>query len=452
MSRLATRPIQPLPHVHARGTRGFAPSVIAVYVCCWMHAAQAQPSPVAPAQTSGPRTSQATQTAPGAPATPAGPAPAAAAASAPPVSITTVTARQRDLPVVLEATGSVVPVSNVELRAQVTSVITKVHVKEGQFVRAGQPLFTLDSRADEANVARLQAQAARDQASLADAQRQLARSRDLLAQNFVSQNAVDSNQTLVEANQAAVAASRAAVQAAQVTLAYSRLAAPSAGRVGSVNVFVGSAVQANVTPLLTITQLDPVDVAFAVPQRHLGDLLAALKHGSAEVQATLSEQSGAAGAKLSGQLTFVDNNIDATSGTVKAKARFDNKAQKLWPGAFVRASLTVRTLERAVVLPQAAIIQSPRGAIVYVVEAGKVRIQPVQVQAVQGEEAAVSGLKGGEKVVLDGRQNLRPGASVVERPREGGAAGREGRPGGPGGGASGPRGGGASAPPEKKGP
>jgi RND family efflux transporter MFP subunit len=344
---------------------------------------------------------------------------AAAAASAPPVSITTVVARRRDVPVLLEATGSAVPVSSVELRAQMTSVITRVHVKEGQFVRAGEPLFTLDARADEANVARLSAQLARNQAALADAQRQLARSRELQAQNFVSQGAVDSSQTLVEANTAAVAADRAAIDAARVTLAYSRIAAPGPGRVGAVNVFVGSSVQANVTPLLTITQIDPIDVAFAVPQRHLGELLAALKSGNAVVRASLPEAGGA----LDGQLQFVDNNVEAASGTVKAKARFANAQQQLWPGAFVRATLTVRTLEGAVVVPQAAIVQSPRGSIVYVVDGGRAAIRPVQVLAVQADEAAVDGLKGGEKIVLDGRQNLRPGAAVVERPREGSGSG-----------------------------
>ncbi|MFO1327917.1 MAG: efflux RND transporter periplasmic adaptor subunit [Rubrivivax sp.] len=341
---------------------------------------------------------------------------AASAPALPPVSVTTVVARRRDLPVTLDATGSVVPEKSVEVRPQLTSVITQVHVREGQFVKRGDALFTLDARSDEANVARLQAQLAKDQAALADAQRQLSRSRELLAQNFISQGAVDSNTTLVESAQAAVAADRAAIDAARVPLAYARIAAPSAGRVGAINVFPGTAVQANVTPLLTVTQLDPIGVSFAVPQRHLADLLAALKSGDAKVSATLGEGGGT----LVGRLDFVDNGIDAASGTVRAKAKFDNPKQQLWPGAFVRASLTVRTLEQAVVLPQAVIIQSTRGSIVYVVADGKAAVRPVQVLAVQGDDAAVSGLKGGERVVLDGRQNLRPGAPVVERPREGG--------------------------------
>lgn len=338
----------------------------------------------------------------------------AAAASAPPVSVTVVAARRRDVPVLLEAPGTVVPVSSVDVRPQVTSVVTRVHVREGQFVRSGELLFTLDARSDEANVAKLRAQMAKDEAALADAQRQLTRSRELLAQNFISQGAVDTNQTLVESATAVLAADRAALDAARLTLGYSRVAAPGAGRVGVISVFAGTSVVANQTTLVTITQLDPVDVAFALPQRHLGDLLAALPH-QAPVTARLP---GAAGS-VTGKLQFVDNAVDAASGTIKVKARFDNRQFKLWPGAYVAASLTVRTIADAVVVPQAAIAQTPRGSVVFAVVDGKAVPRPLQVVATLGEEAAVSGVAPGERIVLDGRQNLRPGAAVAVRPREG---------------------------------
>lgn len=349
----------------------------------------------------------------------AAPAPVAASAAASgavasgaPVSVTTVIATRRDLPVQLESTGTVVPVLTVDVRPQVTSVIRSVHVKEGQFVKRGEPLFTLDAAADEANVARLQAQLARDEAALADAQRQYARSLELLAQHFVAQGAVDTARTQVQTQTATVAASRAALQAARVPLAYARIAAPSAGRVGAINLYPGSSVQANATTLVTITQLDPVDVAFAMPQRNLADALAALRGSGAAVQATLPE----GGPPLAGRLVFVDNAIDTGSGTVKVKARFANPANpasRLWPGAFVRVLLTVRTLKDAVVIPQAAIVQSARGSLVYVTEGGQAALRPVRVLATAGEEAAVEGLQGGERVVLDGRQNLRPGARLV---------------------------------------
>ena len=352
-----------------------------------------------------------------------------ATASGPAISITTVFARQRDVPVELEATGTVVPVTSVEVRPQVTSVIVSVHVREGQFVRTGDLLFTLDSRADAANVARLRAQMAKDEAALADAQRQLTRSRELLDKKFISQGAVDTNQSLVDSQAALVAADRAAIDAGRVALAYGRVTAPSAGRVGTVVVYPGTSVQANQTTLVTITQLDPIDVSFNVPQRNLGDVLAALKEGGATVTAALPESRST----INGKLLFVDNAVDAASGTVKVKARFDNADSKLWPGAFVKATLNVRTLKAAVVVPQAAIIQNAKGTIVYVVEDGKAVQRPVQILAVESADAAVSGVKVGEKVVLDGRQNLRPGASVIEGVRDGTGQPRQTAPAGPAG-------------------
>lgn len=337
--------------------------------------------------------------------------PGAAAASAAPVAVTTLPARKRDMAVLLTATGTVTPLSSVEVRPQVTSVIRQVHVREGQVVRQGELLFTLDSRADEANLAKAQAQLARDQAALADAQRQLARSRELLAQNFVSQSAVDTAQAATEAQQAAVAADRAAIDAARVPVAYARIQAPSAGRMGAIGVYPGSSVQANVTTLVTLTQLAPIAVAFNLPQRHLADALAALPGGGAVVQATLPDRGDA----LTGRLQFVDNAVDAASGTVKVKALFDNRQGQLWPGAFVNVALQASTLVGAVIVPQASIIQSARGPVVYVVQDGKAALRPVTVLHAQGEDAAVQGVQAGEAVVLDGRQNLRPGSPVVQR-------------------------------------
>jgi RND family efflux transporter MFP subunit len=340
----------------------------------------------------------------------------AGAASGPPVGITTVVAVKRDMAVELTATGTVTPLSSVEVRPQVTSVISKVHIREGQFVKAGEVLFTLDSRTDEAKVAQAQAQVMRDQAALAEAQRQLTRSRELLAQNFISQGTVDANQAQVDAQSALVAADRAALAAAKVALSFARVTAPSSGRVGIISVYPGSAVQANTTTLVTITQLDPIAVAFSLPQRHLADALAALPDGGAAVSAALPDS-----APIEGKLKFVDNLVDAASGTVKVKAVFDNPGSKLWPGAFVNVRMTARTLKDAVVVPQAAIIQSARGNLVYVVEGGKAQAKPVQLAHAEGENAAVTGVNPGDKIVLDGRQNLRPGSAVVERSRDGAA-------------------------------
>ncbi|MEO7337580.1 MAG: efflux RND transporter periplasmic adaptor subunit [Caldimonas sp.] len=346
-------------------------------------------------------------------------APASAGGGAP-VSVSSVRAQRRDVEVMLEATGTVTALNSVDVRPQLSSVITKVHIREGQFVKQGQLLFTLDARNDEVNVAKARAQLAKDTAALADAQRQLARSRELFAQNFISQVAVDTNQTQVDSQQAVVASDRAAISAAQVGLSYTRIVATTAGRAGAINVFAGSLVQPTGLPLVTITQLDPIAVGFNLPQRNLGDALKAMRGEGGKVSAELPERRGT----LVGRLGFVDNAVDATSGTVRVKAQFDNRDTLLWPGAFVTVRLAIQMLKDAVVLPQAAIIQAPRGKIVYVVDAGnKATPRPVEVVYPFGEEAVVSGVKPDERVVLDGRQNLRPGSSVVER-----AATDSGRP------------------------
>ncbi len=339
-------------------------------------------------------------------------APASPAASAmPAVSITSARAVQRDFPVLQNATGTVVPLASVDIKSQVTSVVSKVHIRDGQFIKVGEPLFTLDARTDEANLAKARAQLAKDTAAATDAQRQLARARQLLAQNFVSQGAVDTAQTQLESTQASLAADQAAIDAARVAVSYARISAPSAGRTGAVNVSPGSLVQANVTSLVTITQLDPIAVGFSLPQRTLAETLSALKNGGTPVKATLAD----GGASFIGRLQFVDNAVDAASGSVKVKAIFENPQGKLWPGAFVDISQTVSVLKGAVVIPQAAIIPNARGPMVYVVQSGKAVMRPVQLVQAQGDEAAVTGVKAGESIVLDGKQNLRPNTPVLER-------------------------------------
>ena len=353
----------------------------------------------------------------------------ASGASGPPVSVSTVRAQQRDVDVTLDVTGTVTALSSVDVRPQVASIISKVHIREGQFVKAGQLLFTLDSRNEEGAVAKARSQLVKDQVALADVQRQLARSRDLLAQQFISQGAVDTTQTLVDTQQAVVVGDSAAIKTAEIALSYTRITAPSSGRAGAISVYAGSTVQPGATSLVTITQLDPIGVAFSLPQRNLADALRTLRSGGGKVTAVLPEGRGTA----TGKLQFVDNAVDANSGTVKVKATFDNAAEALWPGAFVGVQLAVQTLKDAVVVPQAAVIQGPRGAIVYTVgPENKAVSKRVDVLYANGPDAVASGVAAGERVVLDGRQNVRPGATLIER-----APGGDGRPGRPVGAASG---------------
>lgn len=341
-------------------------------------------------------------------------APAAAAsgpATGAPVSVTLVQPQKRDLGLDLRTTGTVVAVTAVEVRAQVSNPVVAVHVREGQWVKAGERLATLDTRNDEANVARLMAQKAKDQAALADAQRQLARAQELVAQKFMAQSAVDTAQTQVDAQSANLAADQAAIDQARVTLSYGTVKAPISGRVGLVGVNPGSALIANQTAITTITQLDPIQVQFTLPQDQLADALRAVASGKGTVTATLP----ATGTTVQGKLQFVDSQVDAASGTIKAKANFANKDQALWPGAYVQVALTLKQLNDALVIPQAAIVTSQRGTAVFVLEDGKAVSKPIKTVYAANGEAAVTGLQGNERIVLDGRQNVRPGATLVER-------------------------------------
>ncbi len=373
---------------------------------------KSESSPAAPAAAPMPPTT----TPAAAPAVPpTGGASAAAPSNAQPVSVTTAKAVQRDVGVTIKAAGTVTSLSSVDVKPQINNVVAAVHFKEGQFVKKGDLLFTLDARTDEANVAKAKAQLAKDEAALLDAKRQLARNQELVTKGFISQGAADTSQSNVDGLAATVAADKAALGAAQTALSYNRITAAQAGRAGAVNVFAGSAVQANQTLLVTITQLDPIAVTFSLPQGSLSDALGALTGEGTLVTAKLPDGQ----TSVQGKLKFVDNVVDAASGTIKMKAVFSNKDSKLWPGGFADVTLTSRTIKDAIVVPQAAIIQNARGTIVYVVEGDKdskkAMLRPVKVLFGQGLEAAVSGVKEGESVVVDGKQNLRPNSPIVER-------------------------------------
>jgi len=342
---------------------------------------------------------------------------AAGAAQNRPVSVSTIIAQKRDYDVRISANGVVSALNTVDIRPQVTSTIAKVHIKEGQFVKAGDVLFSLDSRPDEVNLAKAQAQLDKDLATLADYQRQLARSKDLVSKKFVAQSAADTSQTQVDTQQAVIASDKAAVNAARVALSYTRIVAPSSGRTGIISVFPGSLVQpGTATPLVSITQMDPVAITFPLPQRNLPDALESMKRSDSYVMANLPDTT----VKFKGKLQFVDNAVDAASGTIKVKAVFDNKELKLWPGAYANLELSVQTLKDVVVVPQDAVIVGPRGSSVYIVDAeAKAIMKPVVVTNSFGNDAVVTGIEAGAKVVLDGKQNLRPGASVKERNGDG---------------------------------
>lgn len=336
-------------------------------------------------------------------------APAAKPAPAATV-VSVVTPLRQDVPVQQQANGTVTPLSMVDLHPQTTSTIAKVHIREGQFVKAGELMFTLDGRGAQAGVDKARAQLLRDEAALADLERQHRRSLELLGQNFIARGAVDTLASQRDAAQALLSSDRAAVRAAQVDASYNTIRAPMAGRVGAIAVYPGSLVQLS-TSLTSITQLDPINVSFTLPESSLSALLAAQRAGRVPVTASL------AGRQVAGALSFIDNSVDPVAGVIRVKAEFDNKQAGLWPGQYVNASLTVQTLKGALVIPQNAIISNTSGVFVYTVDAERrARVRPVQRLHGFGLNAAVSGLDGSEQVIVDGKQNLRPGAPVRVAP------------------------------------
>jgi RND family efflux transporter MFP subunit len=325
----------------------------------------------------------------------------------PPTTVSVVAPLRQDVPVELAANGTVTPLQTVDLRAQTTATIRAVHIKEGQFVKAGTLMFSLDDRSDVANVDKAQAQVARDQATLADVERQYKRSQDLVAQKFLAQSAVDTLKSQVDAARAALQADQAAVRAARVSAGYSSIRAPLSGRVGAINVYPGSLMQP-ATSLTTITQLDPISVSFTLPESSLGSLLAAQKRGNVAVQASVGNAR-----PLTGKLSFVDNAVDAQSGTIRVKAEFDNRDSTLWPGQYVNTRVTVQTIKDAVVIPQQAIVTNAHGTFVYVAQQDQsAKLVPVARLHAFGLNAAVSGLTGTEQIITDGKQNLRPGGKI----------------------------------------
>jgi RND family efflux transporter MFP subunit len=332
------------------------------------------------------------------------------------IAVMTARAEARDVPVSLTANGTVTALQSVDLRSQITSTVREVHIREGQDVNKGDLLFSLDARADEANIRKAEAQVAKDRADLANAQRNLERQRELFRTKFISQAALDQAQNQVDTLNGQLAVDQAALESTRVARGYTEIRAPFAGRTGSINVRAGSLVQpggasATTPALVTVTQIDPIAVTFTLPEKELGGLQQALS--GAPVEVTVQPQSG--GEPKKGKVSFVDNAVDNVSGTIRVKAEFSNKDSRLWPGMYVNVSLAPRTLKGAVVVPAQAVQTGPENRFVYVVDAErKVAAKPVKLAHVDERFAVVEGIAAGTKVVTEGAQNLRPGASVTE--------------------------------------
>jgi len=330
----------------------------------------------------------------------------------PPAPVTVTTAGQKNVPVQLAATGNVEAYSIVAVKAQVNGTVAQVHFKEGQDVRNGDLLFTIDPRPFAAALRQAEANLARDRAQARNAEEQARRYGSLVKDGIVTQEQYDQLRAAAEAYSATVAADLAAVENAKIQLEYCSIRAPHSGRTGSLVVNVGNVVKANEAPaLVTINQVSPVYVAFSVPEKVLPEIRRHMAAGDLKVEALLPGDGNVA---ESGSISFIDNLVDTTTGTIRVKGTFANKSRRLWPGQFANVALTLTTRPNAVVVPTQAVQTGQQGAYLFVVKADKsAELRPVTVgPALNGETVIEKGLQPGETVVTDGQIRLVPGAKV----------------------------------------
>jgi multidrug efflux system membrane fusion protein len=319
------------------------------------------------------------------------------------------------MPIELQVIGTVEPSSAVDVRAQVTGALMTVNFTEGHDVSAGQVLFTLDRRPLEAALEQARANLARDMAQAENASAQADRIRQLAERGIATREQVQTSHTNAAALDATVAADRAAVESATVQLQYATITAPISGRTGALLVHEGNLVRANdATPLVVINRIAPVNVSFAIPEAQLPALKRYLAQRALRVEASLPGDTAQAS---QGTVSFVDNAVDHTTGTITIKGSFPNEDLRLWPGQFVNVVVTLATDRAAIVVPTVAVQTGPEGQHVFVVRADDtVELRPVMVARASGTDTIVErGLAPGDTVVTDGQILLVPGSRISVR-------------------------------------
>lgn len=353
----------------------------------------------------------------------AGPAESAAAR---PIPVLTAQVAQKDLPIYLDGLGTVAAFKTVTVRTQVDGRLEKMLFREGQRVSRGELLAQVDARPFLASLHQAESALLRDNALLENARKNLARYQELRTQNLISQQQVDDQQALVHQYDGAVGVDRAAAESAKLSVEYSRIVAPIDGVTGVRLVDEGNVVHpGDASGLVVITQIDPIAVIFTLPEDDLPRIMARLD--STELAKDRSSLGLAVQAfardgqvKLGdGELTVLDNQINQGTATLRLKAVFPNPKRLLWPNQFVKARLLLKTEHNALVVPAVAVQRGPKGTFVYVAaEDGTAANRPVDVELLIGDQAVLSkGVRPGEQVVVEGQNQLRPGAKVAARPQ-----------------------------------
>jgi len=336
---------------------------------------------------------------------------ARAAAPPPAVPVTVAAAVQKDVPVELRAIGNVEPINSVQIKSQVNGQLLSVHFKEGDDVKKGQLLFEIDPRPFEADLAKQRGQLTRDIAQAANDKADAARYIALGKAGVMSKQQVDAAVAKAQSSEATVAADQAAVEASKVQLQFTRITSPITGRTGNLAVQPGNLVKANDVPVLvTINQITPIYVSFNIPEQQLADVKRVSGHGLIVRAFPQGQTTGGE----DGKLTFIDNAVDQTTGTIKLKGTFTNSDRHLWPGQFADIVLTLSTEPNAIVIPSQAVQNSQQGQYVYVVQPDLTAdMRAVKVgRTISGETVIESGIHAGERVVIDGQLRLTKGSKV----------------------------------------
>ncbi|HEY7395862.1 MAG TPA: efflux RND transporter periplasmic adaptor subunit [Gemmatimonadaceae bacterium] len=334
-----------------------------------------------------------------------------AAQAAPAVPVRVAEATQIAAPLTIAANGVVEPVQTVSVQAQVGGTLIQVGFREGDEVRAGQMLFRLDPRPFEAALRQAQGALARDEAQAANTQREAERYKALAEKDYVTKSQADQAAAAAASAQATAAASRAAVDNAKLSLNYTTIVAPISGRTGRLLVRQGNLVRPNEDALVVINQLRPILVRFPVPQQDFPSLQRRNAKGRVPVRVVTAD-SGRIDEE--GSLAFLDNAVDSLTGTVTAKARFDNVGHGLWPGEYVRVSVELDVQPNAIAVPSRAVLASQTGNYVFVIGNDKTaKVRPITVGRALGDLTTVDkGVEPGEQVVIDGQSRLTPNARV----------------------------------------
>ena len=331
----------------------------------------------------------------------------------PPVPVQVAAATRISAPVTLESNGVVEPMQTVAIEAQVGGSLETVGFNEGDDVQAGQVLFTLDPRPFEAALRQAEGVLARDEAQAQNAQRDAERYKALVEKDYVTKSQADQAQATAVAMQATLQSDKAAVDNARLNLSYATIRAPISGRTGRLLVRKGNLVKANAEPLVVINQLHPIMVRFTVLQHDFPALQRRAARGMVPVRVVTPDSGRVAEA---GALAFLDNAVDSLTGTVTAKARFENQSGSLWPGEYVRVSAELDVQPDVIAVPTRAVVPGQQGSYVFVVGTDKIaKLRPVSVgRAVGAGELTTidKGLAAGEEVVVDGQSRLTPNARV----------------------------------------